>query len=401
MHNTRSNILSNHKSMRIFLALAVTSLFFQINVFANSEASKRPTQAEEFGIKNLKGQGGFCGLCLLCAKKIKADQIQALQVDTTELCADRASIDTLCTDSVVVQDARIDRLTNRVLCGSQITANNICANSVATDNLCVPTLRMDRLCADQSISTSNFCAEQAQIDDLWTNLITATHVCVAGAVEHCTPYKAHLSLTATTLYALGDDIDWDKIVDDPNGNVILGPTRYVVPKTGYYVMTLGVGILSLEGNGNSVIAGTPVTRPEIVVNGTRRLKAFESFLSFGTDFQESIVSGLLPLNEGDEVTCRYRIFYIDPNTGVSPFDGNVVLEAVGTQGQVDTETFFTIHYLSSTCDTINCPPCTVECLPCPTTTCPPCTETCPSINIPCPTCEDCEIICPCSCPCTV
>jgi hypothetical protein len=340
---------------------------------------------------------GFCGLTSLCARQIKSQSIQTDRIKTTTLCAVDVSLTNVCIDKTIINDAQIRRLNNETLCTNQLSANNVCANTLTANTLCTPALQADDLCVTNGISTDNLCANQAQIDELWIDYIAASTLAVNGAVEHCTPYKAHLSISTTTNYILGNEIDWDTIVDDPNGDVLAGPTRYVVPKTGYYVMTLGVGAKSLFSNGGGVIAGIPVTRPEIVVNGIRTIKAMEAFLSFGDGFQNNVVTGVFRLNSGDEVTCRYRIFYIDASVGITPYNGIVELEAIGAQGQQFSETYFTIHYLSSDCP-VDQEPNPVSCSPCLPVTCPPCNTVCPPVNITCPVCPDSELVC-CDCQC--
>lgn len=267
----------------------------------------------------------------LCAKKFKSKK-----ATIAKLCAKRAGIKHLQTEK---------HKTNE-LCAKHIRAEHVHANKIDTRDLCL----------------DNVHANVGTFPELCTNHISSNGICVNGNVEHCTQYKAWMAMDVDTPYSLGNDINFDTIVDDPNSNVALGPTRYIAPKTGYYIVTLGVGLKALIQNGGSgVIAGIPVSRPEVVVNSLRTLKAFEAFLNFGSPFQNNTLTGLIHLNAGDDVRARYRIFYLDASTGVQPYGGNVILEGVGDQGQHFSETYFMIHYLSSDCP-VECPPCPqIEC----------------------------------------
>jgi hypothetical protein len=364
------------------------------NILANT---KPAAKIEKFIVDRANGTG-FCGLSSLCAERIKSQSVQTDRIKTTTLCAVDVSLINACIDKTIINDAQISRLNNETICANAVAANNICANTLTANTLCTPAIQADDLCVTDGVSTDNICVNQAQIDGLWTDYIAASTIAINGTLEHCTPYKAHLSLSTTTVYHLGDEINWDVILDDPNGDVIAGPTRYVVPKTGYYLMTLGVTANQLEDdNSNDVIAGIPVVRPEIVVNDIRTVKAMKTFLSFGSEFQSSVLSGVFPLQAGDEVTCRYRVFHIDALLGITPFDGIVDLQGFGSQGQPDSNTYFIIHYLSSFCP-VDQQPNPVECQPCLPVTCPPCNTVCPPVNIVCPVCPESELVC-CACQC--
>lgn len=296
----------------------------------------------------------------LCARAIAANCIKVKQLQaTSSIRAPKACFTQLKADQLQV--------------GNNTFFDRLCANEASITHLCATRADIGQQCSD------HICADLIETTSLSTH-----HIC-ANNVEHCTPYKAWLSFANNTMYNLGDEIDFDTIVDDPNGNVALGPTRYIAPKSGYYVATLGIGALSLTST--SVIAGIPVTRPEIVVNGLRILKAFEAFLSFATQFQNNVVSGIIHLNAGDEVTARYRIFAVDTNIGaVAPVPGEVLLEGPGAQGQQFNETFLRIHYLSSDCAELQCQPCVAPCQPC-SFTCTPvdiccCEEPCDLVHCP-------------------
>lgn len=299
-------------------------------------------------------------LSKLCVKKLKVNKHAVIKkADFAKLCAKRAKIKHLHTEK---------HKTNE-LCAKHIRAEHIHANKIDTRDLCL----------------NNIHANFGTFPQLCTDHISSNGICVNGNVEHCTQYKAYLSFSNATLYTLGADMDWDTIVDDPNGNVALGPTRYIVPKTGYYSVTFETGLKDLQGP--AVIPGIPVVRLEIVVNGLLSLKGNTTFLSFG-ELQHSVISGVIRLNAGDDVRTRLRLFYLDPMTGAQPFLGTVVLDAVDLGvSQPNTETFFTIHYLSSDCP-VECPPCTQ--IPCDIQE-----VSCPTIEIdchqsPCTPCHPCH-----------
>jgi hypothetical protein len=296
-----------------------------------------------------------------------------------------------CTNTLLADLIKTETVVSDVQCARETITDDLCARRIRTNSLCTDDLQMNNLCANNVQVQDNFCATRADIDEIWTSTLNTNHVCVDGNVEHCTNFKAYLSLTTSVEYVLGTTINFNIIVDDPNGDVLVGPTRYVAPRTGYYIATLGVGVLDLTTT--VVIAGVPVARSEIRVNDDRILKGFSPWLAFNSEFQNSVISGIVRLEAGDEVTASYRIFYLDPNSGVAILPGTVGLEAVGEQGQTFTETFLAIHYLSSDCP-VECPPSPVQCPPCTTISCPPCQTVCNPVIPPCPPCD---VSCDCDC----
>jgi hypothetical protein len=286
----------------------------------------------------------------------------------------RLKVKKLCAKFAKICKADIEKLRVKKECAKWLDAKHIDAEEIRTNSLCAKDASAEHLGANhiavRDLDACNVCAQQISTHD----------VCVNGNVEHCTAYKAHVSFSQPYLYTLGADIDFDTIVDDPNGNVLTGPTRYIVPKTGYYIVTLGVGIQS-EIMGGPAIAGIPVTRPEITVNGLRIIKGYESFLSFGGPFQNNVLTGVFKFNAGDDVRARFRIFYLDPMTGLQEYPGQIVFEAVGAQGQMFSETYMVVHYLSSECP--------VAC-PCPQASLCDIPEiTCPHIEVDCHEHHDC------------
>ncbi len=240
-------------------------------------------------------------------------------------------------------------------CFTWLSANHLRAEDAAFNTSCTKTANAEIInantinvkdlnaCNVNAIKTTNLCSDSIQTTDL----------CVKGNIKHCMKYKAYLSITGVPVnpYTLGTVIDFDTIEDDPNGNATIGAgAKYTAPVNGYYMVTFGSGLNSILPGG-PVLSGIPVTRPQVIVNGTPILKAFDSFLSFDGPFQNSVLSGLIYLEAGDVVQATLEIYYIDPVTGIGSYAGNVDL-ASGI-----TNTYMIVHYLSSDCDTLECPPC--------------------------------------------
>jgi hypothetical protein len=281
----------------------------------------------------------------------------------------RLKVKKLCAKFAKICKADIEKLRAKKACVQWLDAKHVDAEEVRTNKLCAKSAEIEDLksnhVAARDMDACNVCADQ----------VSANYVCVNGNVEHCTKYKAHIALSTQATYTLNTPIPFDLIVDDPNGNVSLVPfPRYIAPKTGYYEVTLGVGLSAIHP-GFGPIPGIPVVRPEVVVNGLHYLKNVSAFLSFGGPFQNTVLSGTVRLNAGDEVYAHFGVLYVDPFTGVQHYQAEVELEAANGNGVPFTETFMTIHYKSSDCP--------VAC-PCPQTSlCEFPEVTCPTIDVDC------------------
>lgn len=268
-----------------------------------------------------------------------------------EICAEMRSI---CFDKEC--DDLCNSLALKDLCAKKIKAKQglfkeICAHQIKSESICTKKLGVE------DVSIANVCA----------NNINTTTLCVTGTArinEVCGLYRASAAFFADTPYVLGAPINFDKIIDDPNGNISLAPFSYTVPVTGYYVASVQVDSKDLTGA--NIILGTPIGHLELIVNGVERRRSFSPFLTFN-DTQETDLTFLLLLNAGDVITIDYKVLIVDQTTGTTFYVGNNTL--IGG----DSQTIFKIHYLSSTCTPAgNCPscslipvPCSTECIPLP------------------------------------
>lgn len=216
---------------------------------------------------------------------------------------------------------------------------------------CVETNRLNGTvgCLAQ-LKTRELFNEKAYIETMAAEMITSSTLfaqrIAAQTIIHTTPYRAYLSLSKPTQYVLGRPIVWDVVVDDPHADVVLSPApmHYGAPEDGYYVVTAGTGLRAFTGP--FPLTGVPVLKLAVIVNGEAALKSLAPYLS-ASEVQNNVVTGIVALKKGDAVTASLQAFYLDPRAGVLPYPGIVTLEAIGETGQLYTDSFLIIHYLSS------------------------------------------------------
>lgn len=202
-----------------------------------------------------------------------------------------------------------------------------------------------------------------------------------------------MTFAANQTYTLGDIIDWNTILDDPNGNISFIPnSHYTAPYSGYYAIMLQLDQDDIQGN--DPILGTPVANLEILVNGVLFRQTFVPFLAFHNE-QKATVSGLLSLTAGDQITSRYKVLVMQDGVGLADYVGTVNILGTGTE---ENGSVFKIHLLSIDCpNTTPCTPCTTG--ESGTNGCPPCPELCtPCQSSPCNICTPINPD-PCSCTC--
>jgi hypothetical protein len=232
------------------------------------------------------------------------------------------------------------------LCANQATINNLEAVQIQTDYITSQTAHVKDICAENAFIT-NFC----------TDNLTIRNLC-ADDMSNCTKLKAHVVMTFTTSYVLGDAITFDTLIADPNGNILMGPpTQYIVPHTGYYVATLEIHETELAGP--SVIVGIPVTSLELWANGVPVKRSAQAFLSFVTK-QRHTFTTILHLTAGDVLTAHKNVLIPDTASG-GPMEYPGTATLLGPDFPEIQSSSLQIHYLSSDCDTS-----------CTTTTCMPC-----------------------------
>ena len=289
-------------------------------------------------------------------------------------CCGSLSIDTLSAKNV------------KAYCGTfkEIRAKEINAKKICTESIYTDTLRAKDICNDTlTVNT------KANIKDLCATTIIASDLYVTGSTRLggtiCQPFKASVSFSLDTTYTLGDPLNFDAILDDPNGNVIVAPFSYTVPVSGYYVGMLQVDAKNFAGA--IPVLGAPIINTVIDVNGLPFRQTFTPFLSFHNG-SRSTVSVLMNLNAGDVITCRYLMYVMDDINGFIPYVGTTLIE--GSAVEAD-RSVFKIHLLSADCGGFPVPPC--EFVPCGVPTPTPCAPCLPKPCVPC--CQPCVPCCPC------
>jgi hypothetical protein len=266
----------------------------------------------------------------------------------------------------------------RLLCACRIRVACLEAQCISADQVDTDVLNTGSFCA-QSVKSPSVCADRLGVNDsaciatLTSNDIQVDTLCVTGQVrlnEICGRYRAVARLSADTLYTLGDPINFDLIVDDPDGDVTLAPFEYHVPVSGYYIINMQVNQRDLAAA--DPILGTPTANLQLLVNGNPARDVMSPFLTFSNQ-QQSNMSAVLRLNAGDVVTARYLVDILT-DTGFQFLVGTVILE----DGVTATE--IVVHYLSSICEAP---------IPCTPRPCQPCDTSC---NVqPCAPCFPCNL----------
>jgi len=165
---------------------------------------------------------------------------------------------------------------------------------------------------------------------------------IHGNFRNFTDKKAHMYLSNSITYTLGENIDFTNELD-PNNNV---PDAggdpfgfYMAPEGGYYIVTLRVVGSSI--NIANTTTGTPIALLEVTQLGTTSLSSYMPVLSYGDQFNYTL-SGILRLNQGDMIMGAFSLLSIT-QAGYEQISGTINLDG-DVQGRT---TYMTIHYLSS------------------------------------------------------
>lgn len=298
------------------------------------------------------------------------DRCGNIDIDSRDLldcddCCSQLTLAKLCVRAVKARCIDVLRIKGQDISANQMNAKTICANDVQVNrSLCVANLNVPTLCTEQ-LTTENACIKG---------------VLTVNQLEQCGKFRATMAFTNDTLYNLGDLINFDAIIDDPNSNVSLAPfASYTAPKSGYYAFVLYIEEYDFMPTIPRPILGTPVSLISLLVNGIPCHRIFSPFLAFHSR-QDSFCSGLLLLKAGDVITMKYNIF-ASSDAGLVDTPGTVILEGNGTPNH----TTFKIHLLSVDCSSDDicqpCQPCQVACSVNDT----PCQEPCADCPCP-PTC---------------
>jgi len=244
----------------------------------------------------------------------------------------------------------------------QLCAKKICVKCFKAHQAHIKDLSTDKFCTSL-ISGTSICADNLNINQsaciptLTSSDIQTSNLCVTGAVrasEFCGRYKAFAEFAADTLYTLDTLVNFDNIVDDPNGNILIAPFSYTAPVTGYYLVT--VQLLQHGLVTSDPVLGLPTARLQLLVNGLQVRDSFTPYLTFSNQ-QKSLVASLVRLNAGDVLQTQYGILQVT-DSGLASVTGTVIIEGG------DHKTLFAVHYLSSDCNPTSCEPRT--CQPCET-----------------------------------
>lgn len=270
--------------------------------------------------------------------------------------SNQLNIDKLCADCAKLNCAKIQQIVSDNVCSQIMWAKNLNVDNESANNLCVSgALQAKNLSADM-IGGNKMCIKEGTINKLCVDNLSV------GNFTPYTSYRATINFAAPITYTLGSDLNFDKIIDDPNNNVSMVPnTHYTAPVSGYYELTYKVNASNLVSSGDPIL-GIPVANAEVYVNGALVRESFSPFLSF-LNTQKVIVSSLITLQAGDIVTMKYDVL---GGNGV-PVAGTV---NIGGTGVEDENSLFKIIFLSGltnnsgsgvACD--QCPTVSISCAP--------------------------------------
>lgn len=285
------------------------------------------------------------GACDCCKNELNLDKLCVRKIKAHKICVDDINIgDTLCA-----------KISSPEICAELIMAKKADINSSCITDL----------------NVMNECVQDLTATNISTSTLLANEVCFPGTVRtanllNCGKYRATVVSSGNTTYTLGDLFGFDTIIDDPNGNVTISPTTYTVPVSGYYVFTFKVNISNFVST-TGPIFGSPIGNPEIYVNGLLVRESFTPFLTF-LNQQNVILTSLISLKTGDQVTMRYKLQVLDQILGLINVTGTGDIVGDGTEGG---NSLFKIHMLSVDCEDLPCAP-SIPCQPCTPQQCQPC-----------------------------
>jgi hypothetical protein len=295
-------------------------------------------------------------------EKDKKDAQKTAETDKASDAAANKKPDDDCCDDID------NSLKVKILCAHRVRTKILDARCVEAEKInvehefCTHTIKSKSACTEHLGVNKTAC-----INTLTANDAQATTLCVTSQArinEICGIYRALVDFSADQSYNLGDNVNFNNVIDDPNNNVSLAPFFYTVPVSGYYIATLQVDQVNLVAT--DPILGVPTAHLQLFVNGLLSRDATTPFLTFSNQ-QKSNISSILKLNAGDIVQAQYSVDSLS-NAGLATVTGSVTI-----QGGLD-KTLFGIHYLSSDCTPAACTP--RECTPCDTSChhhpCPPC-----------------------------
>lgn len=308
----------------------------------------------------------------LCVKKIKLKSLCSKKIDSKEGCFDERldAAETYFTDIDCTGDICANNIT-----AADISAKHGCFDSLdLSTSLCSPLLSAPNVCAGNvttnSLSSSTVCSSNVNATLGTFQSLVSNEVCLPGSTRiadllNCGKYRATTSYSVNTVYTLGSLVNFTAIIDDPNNNITLSPTTYTVPISGYYILTFKFNVTNLLPSNGLPILGAPIATPEILVNGSVDRESYSPWLSFNNQ-QRSVLTSLISLKAGDQITMRYNVLALDSSSGLSNVAGTVDVVGSGTE---NGNSVFKISLLNMDCTELPCAPS----IPCTRNTCTPCT----------------------------
>lgn len=269
-------------------------------------------------------------------------------------CRSELNLHKLCVHCLKAKGLLAQKFVTDDLCSLNAKVSNLSVNSETANNLCVSGTLSGSQVSAANLNANNFCLMSGSINQLCVRDLQVSNL--SSAVK----YRAAVTNNVDSTYTLGSPINWNVVIDDPNSNVALAPFRYIVPVSGYYLLTLHMNIDTLKGA--DVISGIPVGLMTLLVNGNELRTDAAPFLSFNPQ-QKTTLSTLSLLNAGDALTMKYDVIVVDPVNGLMPYVGTINLQA---NGSFPAESGFGVHYLSSLNQSgpITCTPCQPISIPC-------------------------------------
>ncbi len=287
----------------------------------------------------------MCDKDCRCSRERRFCKIHVKEADIKRLKACNSKLQSLCvSDQADISALNVeDQVVNNLCVANDFSAKN--ANCV-------------------NFNSNNLCAQVGTINTLCVDNLTA------NAINSCMKWRATATFAADAAYSLGDDINWDTIIDDPNNNIALAPFSYTVPKSGYYILDFYLRSDTLSSP--LVISGIPVGLVTVTKNGSELRQVQAPYLSFASA-QHANLGALAILQAGDIIKMKYEVLILDPASGLISVPGTISIKA---QGATPGFSRFEIHYLSS-----------LDCMPGQGQAC----KKCPLVNVACqPIVVDCD-----------
>jgi hypothetical protein len=245
---------------------------------------------------------------------------------------------------------------------TKLTIGTICAKRLKVLKAYLKDLRTNQIKADLICTDTITINHGLNVNDICSQTVSTSDLCVSGLArieQVCGNYRAWAQYSVDTTYTLGSLLNFDNIVDNPDGDLTAQPTVFTTPVPGYYMLTLSIHQLGITPN-SGIILGAPTAILSVYINDVLQTKSYFPYLTFFNE-QDSTMSTLLRLQSGDKVTATYNVFTIDQVVGAMNVAGTAVIK--GGSGA----SLFAIHYLSSDCDASSCTPCVPStALPCAT-----------------------------------